>query len=120
MLRFKQKSFGRAPISVGNMALLRRSIMSMEDYADRVVEMVLGQDWITRHELLRVYMRNQTMRSLLPQRLSPCQSTLGVCSGVSPPEVIPLHEYGSARPEEPRPRKQRRITHYFLDNDRPQ
>lgn len=91
----------------------------MEDYADDVVRKALSQDWVTRHEILDAYLKNETMKRLIPERLSPCQSKYGISSCTAAPQVIALHEYGSAvRQASPR-RKQRKISSYFRENDRP-
>ena len=112
-------AFDREPIPFAAMPPKRRRINCKEDWADLVVETALAQDWITRHETLDQYMKNRSLKHLIPERMSPCQSKYGKLTGKNGAKVIALPEYCPAPLVQTPPLKQRKISSYFLDNDQP-
>ena len=111
--------FDTEPIPFAAMPVKRRSINSAEDWADSVIETALLQDWMTRHETLDLYMKSRSLKHLIPERLSPCQSKYGKLTGMKGSGVIALPEYCPAPFVQTPPLKQRKITDFFLENDQP-
>ena len=97
------------PSPLAAMLAKRRRINSPEDWADLVVETVLTQDWMTRHETLDQYLRCRSLKELLPKRLSPCQSKYGILTGEPTPRTIALPEYSPGRSEQLPPRTQKKL-----------
>ena len=105
---------GFALASAEAMSGKRRRVESTADWADRVVECVLSQDWVTRHETLDIYLKNKTLRELVPGRLSPCQSKYGTWTALKTSRTIPLPEYSPSPLQKELPLKQTKIANYFL------
>ena len=95
----------------------RRRVESTEDWADIVVELALSQDWVTRHETLDIYLKNRTLKKLVPARLSPCQSKYGTCTALKTSQTIPLPEYSPSPLQKELPLKQTKISNYFLQQN---
>ena len=62
---------------------------TLDDYADFVVQAALEADWVKRHVILSGYMKTR-LGSRIAQRLSPCESIYGTCTGERASGVIVL------------------------------
>ena len=96
-----------------------KRINGPEDLADHYVAECLKMDWVTRQNVLSTLMKSR-LKNLLPNRLSPCQSTFGKSTGKAAPDVIALPNHGVPIAYLEPPLKQRKISEFGFLNDRPQ